>query len=236
MLTDQTQLTTKRNWLLGGSLTEFKHTQAIQPAQLSDLTHKLLKSLKVLLSESPNNAELINLKGRERTQTVLAELPPPNDQEVISINGEIAVSPSQESQSDAWEPFSVTCQTNFKRFEGAHSIVFTPHLLVSRAIPEWYPWWLVGAGAPIRLKQLRVGLELFTSKFALTRLSFMPIVTETLLIDATETTLGIKLTTEQPRARPSNPFITNPILASVSEAIASATGSTPSQLFQERLS
>jgi hypothetical protein len=235
MLTDQTQLTTKRNWLLGGSLTEFTHTQAIHPAQLSDLTNKLLNSLKGLLSDSPSNPELINLKGRERTQVVLNELPTPNDQELLSVSGEITISPNAETKSDQWEPFSVTCQTSFKRFEGAHSIVFTPHLLVSRAIPEWYPWWLVGAGAPIRLKHLRFGLELFTSKFALTRLSFMPIVTETLLIDATETTLGIKLTTEQPRARPNNPFITNPILASASEAIASATGNSLSQLFQRQL-
>jgi hypothetical protein len=233
-VSDNSQVTIKRNWLLGGSITEFTHSQNINPVELSKLTHNILRVIKAqLFKDNSHTTELTNIKGRQKADKLLTTLPPPVDEELLQIAGEIAT--SSERDQFNWEPFNFSCQTNFKGFEGVRSILYAPHLVRSAAVPEWYPWWLLGAGAPIKLGHLRVGLELFTSKFALTRLSFMPIVTETLLLDASDTTLSIKLLTEQPRAVPSNPFKSNPLLASISQAVASATNYSPSELFQQQV-
>jgi hypothetical protein len=102
-------------------------------------------------------------------------------------------------------------------------------------MPEWLPWWLLGAAAPIKVEYLRLGLEVFTSKFKISRFGSIPVVSDSLLLDLSGNTLAIRLTTDQPRRRRCNPFETVPSFKRISVAIGSVLGLTLSTQFASEL-
>ena len=236
MLTQsETTLLLRRNWLVGGYLAEFSSTHAITPQHHSNLIDRLLRAIRINLLESDTGIELINIKGRDRGEMPIPSIPKPTGEELFSIGGTIATSIQEPRGDFVWENFQVACHTSFNRFEGSRSIIYTPHLLRSDTIPSWYPWWLMGFGAPIRPTYLRLGFELFTSKFALARLSFMPVPTEKLLIDLSAEVLKISISTEQPRWKASNPFEKVPLFSAIDVACEAACGASLRNLFKDEI-
>jgi hypothetical protein len=134
-----------------------------------------------------------------------------------------------------WTPFRFSILTNFKRFEGSSDIVFSLQQSRNDAIPSWFPWWLLGAAAPIKVEYLRLGLEAFTTRFSISRFGSIPAVSDSLLIDLAHDTLAVRLTTDQPRRRRCNPFESIPAFKRVSGAVDSVLGISLSTQFAEEL-
>ena len=177
--------------------------------------------------------ELSNLKGRERSEATLTGAPQPQDGEVLSLGGLIATSSTKDSFS--WTPFRFSCVTHFLRFEGSNQIIHAPDLYKSNSIPDWFPWWLLGAAAPIQIEYLRLGLENFSSRFSIARFGATPVVSDTLLVDADQESLTLSLSTQQPRWRPCNPFETLTVFRQVALALEKVCGYSLSESFVREL-
>ncbi len=226
----------KRNWILGGYTAEFAQQFPLTSVTLSRLAHELLGILRdTITAAGPSRpVELFNLKGREHADSVLAGPPHPVDGEVLSLGGSIAT--GSERGEFSWSPFRFSCVTHFKRFEGNNQIVHSPELHTTDSVPEWLPWWLLGAAAPLKIEYLRVGFENFSSRFSVARFGAVPVVSDTLLLDATQESLSVSLTTQQPRWQSSNPFEKLPLFKQVSLAIEKVCGLSPSESFFHQLS
>ena len=219
----EVKLTVTRNWLFGGYTAELYVTQSLPSANLPLLVERMCSVLRARLTPGGDFNELKDIKGREPQEpSLLSTSSSPNGEELIFISGEIATEPSE---SDfIWEPFQFSCHSRFDRFEGSRSIIHKALTSKTDSIPKWLPWWILGSAAPIKLEHFRLGLEFFTSRFVLTRLSFTPIVSETLLVEANKNSLSIKLRTERPYWKPCNPFENIAMLRKISEAITEILG------------
>ncbi len=223
----------KKNWLLGGYTADYQETLPLTAITLSKIAHELLSVLHDAVPQPGHPLEFSNLKGRERSETALSGVPQPQEGEVLSIGGTIATSGTKSGFS--WAPFRFSCVTRFLRFEGSTQIIHAPDLFKSDSIPEWFPWWLLGAGAPIQIEYLRLGFENFSSRFSIARFGAVPVVSDTLLIDANQESLSISLSTQQPRWQPCNPFLKLPLFRQVSLAIEKVCGSSLSDSFGREL-
>ena len=227
-------ISVKRNWLLGGYEAQFIQTVTINPVTLSKVCHELLGVLKDSLPEGTSPRELVNLKGRDKLEPTLAALPPAYEGELLTVGGEIAT--ASESGSFVWAPFRFSCVTNFVRFEGSNKIVYSPEMLSSETVPDWFPWWLLGAAAPLRIDYLRLAFENFTSRFKVAQFGLTPVVSDTLRIDATNDSLHISLTTQQPRWNPCNPLETLPLFKRVAVVLDIVCACPLSTQFSSELS
>jgi hypothetical protein len=219
----EVQLTVSRNWLFGGYTAEVNIMQSLATSQLPSLVEKVSSALKPHLTQRNARNELKDIKGREPHEApLLSAAPAPSGEELLLISGKIATEPRDDDFN--WEPFQFSCHTQFERFEDPRSIIHRAITSKTDSIPQWLPWWMLGSAAPIKLEHFRLGLEFFTSRFVLTRLSFTPIVSETLLIEADQNRLAIKLRTERPYWKPCNPFGNIAILRKISEALTEILG------------
>lgn len=224
----------RRNWIFGGYCCEFSFTTELAPDIASNALDVTAHILKSQLCKDGTFQELRNIKGRDYHEGVLLPgAPAPRGEELFAVAGSIATGSDQ--QGFTWEPFHYSCHSHFERFEGTRTVVHSPHIHRTQSIPEWLPWWMLGAGAPIEPTFFRLGLEFFTSRFVLTRLSFTPVVTETFLIDLVGTRLSLKLKTEQPYWKPCNPFESISILSSLESNFQPLLGESLSELFKVKL-
>jgi hypothetical protein len=223
----------KKNWLLGGYSADYQQRLPLTSITLSKIAHELLTVLHDAIPQPGYPCELSNLKGRERSEAAFKGVPPPQDGEVLSIGGTIATSGGKNGFT--WSPFRFSCLTRFVRFEGNDQIIHAPELFKSESIPQWFPWRLLGAAAPIKIEYLRLGFENFSSRFSIARFGAVPVVSDTLLIDANQESLNVSLSTQQPRWQPCNPFSTLPLFKQVSLAVEKVCGSSPSEGFAREL-
>ena len=230
-----THLELHRNWLFGGYSADLSLTFDVTPIQNSLELNAVAHTLYSSVCKDGKFSELLNLKGRDPHQTPLLQgAPALNGEELFAVGGTIAT--SADADDFIWQPFHFACHTRFSRFEGSRTIVHSTHTTRTEAIPEWLPWWVLGSAAPIQPSFFRLGLEFFTSRFVITRLSFTPVVTETFLIDLVDDTLSISLRTEQPYWKPCNPFETNSVLRQFSLALEPITRDRLSTTFKRLLS
>jgi hypothetical protein len=174
---------------------------------------------------------LINVKGRDPSEPpLLAGASRPHSHELFYVGGEIATD-TDDSGEFIWEPFSVSLNTDFLAFEGARSILHSLHTKLSQSIPEFLPWWLLGWAAPVRPQYMRLGIELFTSRFALTKLGFIPEVTEALYLELLDNKLALRFDSEQLPLRRHNPFQRDPFLGEISDILQELYGVSPKQAF-----
>jgi hypothetical protein len=229
-----TTLELDRNWIFGGYSCEFSITLNLNPALASAALDIVAHTLYAHLSDANCPNEIKNIKGRDPHEAPLLNgAPALTGEELFSVGGRIAIDSGAEGF--IWEPFHYSCHTRFSHFEGARAIVHSIHSSRSETIPDWLPWRLLGAAAPIEPTYFRLGLELFSSRFVITRLSFTPVVTETFLIDLVGTTVSIKLRTEQPYWKPCNPFVNIAILRKLAAELTPLTGRSIGDIFQREL-
>lgn len=224
----------RRNWLLGGYSSEFSTSFQLKPHLASVALDVVARTLRSQICHEGEFHELRNIKGRDTHEAALLDgAPALVGEELFAVGGTIAT--GSDTQGFIWEPFHFSCHTRFNRFEGSRAIIHSAHISRAHTIPEWLPWWLLGAAMPIEPTYFRLGLEFFTSRFVITRLSFMPTVTDTFLIDLVGTTISITLRTEQPYWKPCNPFETNKTLHQLSLGLQSVTGTPLSAMFHSQL-
>ncbi len=231
----KTTLELERNWIFGGYSCDFSLKLELNPGLASTALDSVAHTLHAYLNKPDHSSEIINLKGRDPHEAPLRNgAPTLTGEELFSVGGQIATGSGTEGF--IWEPFHYSCHTRFARFEGSREIIHSINSTRSETIPDWLPWQLLGAAAPIEPTYFRLGLEFFSSRFVLTRLSFTPVVTETFLIDLVGTTLSIKLRTEQPYWKPCNPFVNIALLHKLASALSPVTGEPLSDIFQRDLS
>jgi len=229
-----TTFSLRRNWIFGGYAAEFSLSLKLTPQLSSSILDHILRAIYSNLCQRGDFCELRNVKGRDpHGALLLATAPALTGEELLAIGGRIATEST--AGGFVWEPFHYVCHTRFERFEGSRTIVHTPHTTRTPSIPEWLPWWLLGAAAPIEPTYFRLGLELCTSRFVLTRLSFTPVVTDTFLLEVVDTTLSLTLTTEQPYWKPCNPFESSTILSLLSQQLQEPLGISLAKEFQREL-
>ena len=223
-----------RNWLFNGYSSTFAATAQVKQHLVSAALDAVARVVhrEVFRNEEPR--ELRNIKGRDPHEPALVNGGPPlTGEEIFTVGGMIAT--GADEHGFVWEPFHYSCNSRFDRFEGARTIIHSTNVSRAPTLPEWLPWWMVGAAAPLEPRYLRLGLEFFTSRFAITRLSFVPVVTDTILIDLVNNTLSMKLKTEQQYWKPCNPFETNSILQRLSQELLCVTGTPLAALFDTHL-
>lgn len=209
-------LTLRRNWLLGGFTAEYTLTCSFIPAQLSDLVDAVFTAINDYLPHPKTR----DCKGRNHYDTILAGIPGEAEGEVFRIGGEIASSTT--GAEFEWSPFEASCGSVFREFEGTHHISYNLHHHRSTTLPDWLPWWLLGAAAPIRPRYFRVGLERFQSRFTWASFGYLPQVTDSFLLDAVDSTLAIRLVVERQAWRPTDPFSEFPIFGGIAAAARQA--------------
>jgi len=230
----RTELTLQRNWILGGYTAEFSVSTEIAPHQASDVLDHAARALQTHICHKGSFTHLNNIKGRDPLDTLmLKEAPALTGEELFAVGGRIATGSSE--SGFVWDPFHYSCTTRFDHFEGARTIVHSTHITQTASIPEWLPWWLLGAVAPIEPSYFRLGLEFFTSRFVITRLSFIPIVTDSFFLEVLDGALSCKLKIERPFWKPTNPFETVPILRQLASDLQKVCGLSLSTTFYQEL-
>jgi hypothetical protein len=223
----------KQNWILGGYSAEFSLTKQLPPELLSATLHSLLHVVRDIIPSPHSVTEFNNLKGRGREDMLLSGLPAAQGEELLTVGGAIAT----ESKGDSfvWTPFRTSLLTHFAHFQGSSQIAHTVQERRSESIPSWLPWWLLGAAAPLRVEYARFGFEHFTSRFRVTQFGFMPVVSDSLLLDLTNEEIALRLTTDQPTLKRCNPFETVALFKRVAISLRSTLGISLSDQFTEEL-
>jgi hypothetical protein len=219
----------KRNWILGGFTAEASYTCALS---LADLSALIDAALRAICDHLPTN-QALDSKGRNHLDTLLSGIPGEPEGEIFRVGGEIAIGHS--TTDFEWSPFDVSCHSQFKEFQGNHHIIHSLTHHRSATLPEWLPWRLVGAAAPIRPRYCRLGLERFQSRFTWASFGYLPQVTDSLLLDATDSTVMIRLVIERRSWKPTEPFAEFPLFASIAAALRSSLCCDIASLFQEDL-
>jgi hypothetical protein len=219
----------KRNWVLGGFTAEQSYTCPLSPGDLSALIDATLHGVYNNLSST----QVLDCKGRNHYDTLLSGIPGEAEGEVFRVGGEIATGHS--TADFEWSPFEASCHSQFKEFQGNHHITHSLTHHHSTTVPDWLPWRLLGAAAPIRPRYFRLGLERFQSRFTWASFGYLPQVTDSLLLDATGSTAMIKLVIERRAWKPTEPFADFPLYANIAGALRSALSCDISSLFREDL-
>lgn len=219
----------KRNWILGGFNVEQSHTCALTHTQLSDLIDSTLNAVHLRLPST----QTLDCKGRNHYDTLLPGIPGEADGEVFRVGGEIATG---DTPTDfEWSHFEASCHSQFKAFEGNHHITHALKHHQTATVPEWLPWRLLGAAAPIRPRYFRLGLERFQSRFTLASFGYLPQVTDSLLLDATDSTLMLKLAIERRTWKPTDPFAEFPPFGAIALALRQSLSLDIAAHFREEL-
>lgn len=219
----------KRNWILGGFTVEQSYARSVTAIELSDLIDGVLNSAYQHLS-SP---QTIDYKGRNHHDTLLSGIPGEAEGEIFRVGGAIATGHS--TTDFEWSPFEASCHSQFKEFQGNHHITHSINHHHSSSVPDWLPWRLLGAAAPIRPRYFRLGLERFQSRFTWASCGYLPQVTDSLLIDATDSAVMIKLVIERRAWKPTEPFTEFPPFASIAVALRQSLSYDIAAHFQEGL-
>lgn len=219
----------QRNWILGGFTAEQSYGCALSPMQLSGLIDSTLRALYDHLP----SVEALDCKGRNHHDTLLQGIPGETEGEVFRLGGEIAT--GHTSTNFEWSHFEASCRSQFKEFQGNHHIVHSVNHHHTATVPEWLPWKLLGAAAPIRPRYFRLGLERFQSRFTWASVGYLPQVTDSLLLDATDSRLMIKLVVERRARKPTDPFEEFPLFGGIAAALRQSLSLDIASHFREEL-
>ena len=223
------KLSLRRNWILGGYTAELTYSLTLTPSQLSDVVDTCLAAL----HKHASSSSALDFKGRNHFDSIIAGIPGEADGEIFRLGGLIATGSS--ATDFEWSPFEASYHSEFKEFEGNHHITHTLVHHRSDAVPEWLPWRLLGAAAPIRPRYLRIGIERFQSRFHTLSFGYLPQVTDSLLIDALESKLSLRFVTERRKWQATQPFAEFPLFAAIAEALQLSLGLSIDSLFRTEL-
>ena len=161
-------------------------------------------SLRRLLpaAAAAGNGELSNLKGRDPAALIndaISSDDKPQCDEIFFLSGfrfvEECRSPDG-SENYSMQPFALRMHTVFKEFIGAHRIVYTVQEIREGAFPEEVPTLDLGRAFPLAPRLMRVGIDLFKSRFLAAALGFTPVVSESLLLECSESSFCMQIRAE----------------------------------------
>jgi len=212
----------RRNFLFGGYKLDYTNQFEFTPCGLSTLIDGYFSALFPYLVPSETSGELLDFKGRNRQDLLNQDLPRLEKDELFLLEGAIAV--GERKDDFEWDNFLVSCSSIFRRFEGTHHIVHGTELCRTGAFPAWIPLRLLGRVAPVIPNLFRFGIEHFQSSLFSGSLGYAPSVTETILVDATDSSVMMKVSVESKKREPAQILDRLPFLARTLDIIGKATG------------
>jgi len=170
----------------------------------------------ILPAEALRGLPLTDLRGAQRD----------GYEELLSIRG-FAPPDTPGGAPDAGaelsEPFEFSLLTSFEAFKGNHHIIHRVSPRVVGALPADLDLHRIGSAFPLRITEVKLGLELFRSRL-LAILGFTPVVTESLSLRATEEEVEVTVIAEGLAHRDDRPTLLWPHFAALGEVLLKATG------------
>lgn len=192
--TTSSSCSVKRQWLFGRYTTTYDISLHSNLISLSRVINEFVQIILPIIYNPSTQTHPSDIKGRNAGECLLAELPPPIQDEVLRVGGRIAG--GNDIRDFEWEPFDVACSSHFEGFNDSGSILYSARTNRSHTVPAWLPLRLLGAAAPIHPTFFRFGCEHFRSVRTFASLGATPQVTESLLVDCNESSCSVRIVIE----------------------------------------
>lgn len=197
-----------RIWPLGYGF-EYTFRSGIHSASLLPLCRQIVAE--VLPLEAITGSTLTDIKGSN--QPLELELldgiaSPPEADELFYLKGSVTIEEKNEEgeKESVRKAFDFSILTPFLEFSGSHSIRHNSAVRAGGAWPKDLSIAQVSENSPLELQYLRLGIDYFKSYFGTSLLGFAPSVWQTLLFEATDREICVKLLADGVRDRSFNPF------------------------------
>lgn len=220
--TTKTSCSVHRHWLFGRYTTTYETSLQSDPISLSRVINSFVQLIVPIVYEATTHSHPADLKGRDAGEWLIPELPQPLQDEVVRIGGSVARGENKDTFE--WEPFDVSYSSHFEGFSDSGSILYSVRTHRSTSLPSWLPIRLIGAAAPIQPSFFRFGIEHFRPVRTFASLGSAPQVTESLLIDCSESTLALRIVIESRTPVSQELVESTPCFKTSSQVLASIYG------------
>lgn len=224
---EKSDLKIKRSWIGKSYEIEYQASIKLPSMSLPILSDHLINQ--VLPSELLTAASTLDLKGANNTikQSVeissskdLAQQRPVYDrEELLYLKGDVLV----DLDTQQYEPFQIIRASNFDSFKGQHHIIHSLETKHFGALDTTFTLSEVPLLFPIVLNKLKIGLELFSSQRTFI-IGFAPEVTQSLLLEADQTSCLINIRAERLYAKTSLPLERYSLFNKLDLALKQLTG------------
>jgi hypothetical protein len=184
----------RRQWLFGRYATTYEVSLHSDLISLSKVINGFVQLILPIIYSPSTHSHPSDIKGRDSAECLLPELPQPLQDEVLRVGGRIAG--GDNIINFDWEPFDISCSSHFEGFSDSGGILYSARTNRSHTIPSWLPLRLIGAAAPIQPTFFRFGCEHFRPVRTFASLGSAPQVTESLLIDCSESACAVRIIIE----------------------------------------
>lgn len=189
--------------IFGPSVCSLSVTGSLTPA----LTLMLLDILlhKALPAELFTQSEVRNLKGRDRTEVLRSDLPPPEEGEIVYIEGEFSESIEERSEDSEHDSelypaaVSVHGTLHFDRWEKRTELAYHPSLEVHSPVPFAVPVQLLGKLHSFIPHAFRVARAEIGASRGFIFLLATPKVVARLLVDCVSNNVSLRFEIEKGR-------------------------------------
>lgn len=229
----QSTFSTKRRFLIPGHTVNYLFESPLPPFILPDLADRCIKNL--LGPIVKKGSALTDIKGRDpqRLLTTVEGNLTPQGEELCFVAGKLL---TLEDAKTPYKPFTVSLLTNFLDFQGPHHIRHTTEERKSAILPRSFPLTDIGRAVLIEINHLRIGLELFRSRFFSGMLGFAPTVNQVLLIEANRDSIKVNIQCETVQRKEALPFEKDNILKALDGILNSLLGFKLIEDYVEKLS
>ena len=183
----------------------FEYNAAIQltPVSLSLLADGVLRML--IPPEAFEGGTAVDLKGRDAANFIAEPYgAAPIRDELLYLEGSWAPVIDHQEASDEL-PFTLRISSVFDSFPSPGHIQHRFEVERTGDVPGIAPA-LLGYACPIHLKHLRLGIDLFSTFFVTTLAGLTPSVTNTLLLEASDSQLLLRCVREGMKTRKEDPL------------------------------
>lgn len=202
---------------LGGYISEYRLEAPIPKFHLPLLVDACIKEfLPGPIIEGQTVTDLKGRDPRDMIQNQNGTPDAPSGDELLYIAGDQFTIPDDidpPEQELVPQPFSIRVNTVFAQFVGAHHISHRLEIKRSSRFPESVPLTAIGRVFPLHLKSFRLGLNFFQSRRLPAFFGFAPTVDRTLLMEADEELLFLKIRLESLKSRNNLPPAAHELLS-----------------------
>jgi len=199
-----TTLVLERSWLFRSYRLQYDVSAKLRPFQLSLLIDGVLTKLVAkILPEPPQGSQsdtgvIINVKGRDQGNVIdpamsAGELPSNN--ELFYILGS-TVHQVEDEEAPIEQRFECRVSTPFLRFTNGGLIEHSLQIDRHGSLPASVPLLRLGRAFPMRPSLFRCGFDLFSRSKLASWIGGTPVVTQSLLLEASESECRIRIVAE----------------------------------------
>jgi hypothetical protein len=194
-----------RSWLLRRFSLQYDLTLPLEPSDLSLLIDGVLSRLggqilPRLDGDVPGTSLSVrNIKGRDRNNFIAAALSPDEssvNNELFFISG-VTFHQVEEGDTPETQPFTWRISTPFRAFVAGGGIEHALEFERIGEVPLEIPFSQLGRIFPLRPLRFRCGLDVYSKSRLAGWFGGTPTVTQTLLIEADEKSLQLRITAEE---------------------------------------